>query len=197
MKSILAKIFPGMQPKPMVHLVEVPDGIPHAAWSDPRVQAIYQILSNTDIIVPEDEHWEGYMARLCVDALANQNLTGTYEMPDFQSRVLHWLEQVIEKELIMDVQERARRFFEEATELVQSVGMTKEELLFEMDNVYAKPAGEVHQEIGGVRTTLSAFGTALGINVEECGEQELARVWTEIPRIREKNAAKKRYKKED
>lgn len=42
--------------------------IPHAKWEDPRVQQVYEILCRNDDS-PADEHWEGFQARLIVDAL--------------------------------------------------------------------------------------------------------------------------------
>lgn len=40
-----------------------------ADFTDPRVQEVYRILCDADLVVPSGEHWEGRAARLIVDAL--------------------------------------------------------------------------------------------------------------------------------
>ena len=42
---------------------------PVAKFDDPKVQAVYEILCN-DEAPPKSEHWEGFIARRIVDALA-------------------------------------------------------------------------------------------------------------------------------
>jgi hypothetical protein len=44
---------------------------PTAQWDDPRVQAVYQVLCS-DEAPPPEQHWEGFLARRIVDALAAQ-----------------------------------------------------------------------------------------------------------------------------
>lgn len=43
---------------------------PKAQWGDPRVQKVYDILSNTEDVPPPEQHWEGWAARRIVDALS-------------------------------------------------------------------------------------------------------------------------------
>jgi NTP pyrophosphatase (non-canonical NTP hydrolase) len=85
---------------------------------------------------------------------------------------------------------RAWRFFEEATELVQAVGTTREDAHRLVDYVFDRPVGEPSQEVGGVMITLAGLCLSAGIDLHDAGETELARVWTKIDLIRAKNAAK-------
>jgi hypothetical protein len=89
-----------------------------------------------------------------------------------------------------DPAERLRRFLEEALELVQSLGMTKESVLKMVDYVYDRPAGDPPQEVGGVSVTLMALCETNNINVVEASETELERIWTKIPQIQTKQAQK-------
>lgn len=108
----------------------------------------------------------------------------------FQSRVSPWLDACFGEEIKNDKLERSDRFIEEAIELVQSANYPKERVLALVDYVYGRDIGELPQEVGGVMVTLAAFCLANGVDMHECGETELARVWTKIERIREKQAAK-------
>jgi NTP pyrophosphatase (non-canonical NTP hydrolase) len=88
--------------------------------------------------------------------------------------------------------ERAYRFFEEAGELFQAMGMTREDALKIVDYVYGRPVGEKPQEVGGVMITLLALCSQQNIDVE----QELFREYTRITKpeimnkIRSKQIAK-------
>ena len=49
-------------------------GYPKTPWEDSRVQKVYNILCADDDQLadkPEEEHWEGFLARLIVDALSS------------------------------------------------------------------------------------------------------------------------------
>lgn len=50
---------------------------PATPFDDPRVQAVYEILADTDDFPPKDsqEHWEGWRARRIVDRLFAKRLT--------------------------------------------------------------------------------------------------------------------------
>ncbi|MFX5747833.1 hypothetical protein ABTE19_23195, partial [Acinetobacter baumannii] len=75
-----------------------------------------------------------------------------------------------------DLPERNHRFFEEATELVQSTGMTQSEAHQLVDYVYGRPVGEPVQEVGGVMVTLAALCLAAKMDMHAAGETELARI---------------------
>lgn len=113
----------------------------------------------------------------------------------FQQRVRPWLIACFGKEVAENVPERNFRFIEEALELVQSLGCTKEEVLELVDYVYSRPVGEPYQEVGGTMVTLAALCLATGLNMTQNGETELARINTPkiIEKIRRKQATKPKH----
>lgn len=111
----------------------------------------------------------------------------------FQQKVKSWVLVCFGKKIANDIPERNQRFFEEATELVQSTGLSKSECYQLVDYVYNRPVGETNQEVGGVMVTLAALCAALNINMDEAGNTEIERVQTIKEKIRAKQAAKPRY----
>lgn len=108
----------------------------------------------------------------------------------FQWRVGLWLVACFGEAISADKSERNHRFLEEALELVQACGCSQQEAHQLVDYVYGRPVGERHQEAGGVMMTLAALCRAQGLEMMQCGEVELARVWTKVEQIRAKQAAK-------
>lgn len=113
----------------------------------------------------------------------------------FQQRVISWLMTCFDHEIASNIGERNFRFIEEALELVQSTGCSKEEVLELVDYVYSRPVGEPYQEMGGVMVTLAALGLATGLDMAQNGETELARINTPevIEKIRTKQASKPKH----
>ncbi len=111
----------------------------------------------------------------------------------FQSRVKDWLLACFGEEIAKDIVERNHRFLEESLELVQSLGCTESEAHQLVEYVYNRNIGEVNQEAGGVMVTLAALCEAAGIHMQLAGETELARIWTKVEQIREKQAAKPKH----
>lgn len=111
----------------------------------------------------------------------------------FQDRVQPWLLECFGQTIASDTQERSHRFLEEALELVQACGCTQSEAHQLVDYVYGREVGEKHQEVGGVMVTLAALCLAQQLDMHDCGEVELARVWTKVEQIRAKQAAKPKY----
>jgi NTP pyrophosphatase (non-canonical NTP hydrolase) len=111
----------------------------------------------------------------------------------FQARVDGWLIACFGEEIARDWIERDHRFLEEALELVQSTGCTQSEAHQRVDYVYGREVGDLKQEVGGVMNTLAALCLAHGLDMDEAGEIELARVWTKIEKIRAKQAAKPKH----
>lgn len=107
-----------------------------------------------------------------------------------QSRVHPWLIACFGAEIAGDKMERNHRFLEESIELVQSLGCTQSEAHQLVDYVFNRPTGEPHQEVGGTMITLAALCLANGLDMDAAGEDELARIWTKIEKIRAKQAAK-------
>lgn len=113
--------------------------------------------------------------------------------PKFQARVFPWMLTCFGEQITFDGVERNHRFLEESLELVQALGTTKEEAYQLVDYVFGRPAGDPNQEAGGVMVTLAALGIAHGIEIQDAGEVELARIWTKIDKIRAKQAAKPKH----
>jgi hypothetical protein len=111
----------------------------------------------------------------------------------YQNLVHTWTKAAFGEKIAHDKLERNHRFLEEALELVQSAGCTKEEALQLVDYVYSREIGALNQEIGGVMTTLCALANARDIDVQHCAEVELLRCWSNIDRIRAKQAAKPKH----
>ncbi len=108
----------------------------------------------------------------------------------FQNRVRLWLVECFGKNFTDDDQERDARFLEEAIELFQARGRTFEELMQLAVYVYSRPVGDVEQELGGCMTTLAALSLTNGLDMHAAGEKELARIWTKVDAIREKQKSK-------
>lgn len=113
--------------------------------------------------------------------------------PSFPSRVEPWLLECFGEEIANDRQERNHRFLEEALELVQSCGCTAGEAHQLVDYVFGRPVGEKRQEVGGVMVTLAALCLAQGLDMHQAGDDELARIWTMVEKIRAKQAAKPKH----
>lgn len=111
----------------------------------------------------------------------------------FQSRVNPWMQACFGPEISSDIVERNHRFLEEALELVQSKGCTQHEAHQLVDYVYGRDVGEPHQEVGGVMVTLAALCLAAGLDMDAAAEDELARIWTKVEKIRAKQAAKPKH----
>lgn len=111
----------------------------------------------------------------------------------FQQRVVRWCRAAFGDKDTDDKRMRSLRFIEEAVELVQATGLTEEEAIRVLKHVYAKPVGKVHQEIGGVMVTFATLVSAHGLAMYQCGEDELARCWLNIEKIRVRHANKPKF----
>lgn len=118
---------------------------------------------------------------------------GRPESESFQKRVHRWIMTCFSSEIVFSRQERNHRFLEEALELVQALGCTREEADQLVAYVYDRKVGAPMQEAGGVLVCLAALCTAAGLDMDAAGENELARIWTKIEQIRAKHAAKPQF----
>lgn len=114
-------------------------------------------------------------------------------MKRFQERVWAWIKHVFPRKVCEDPEERAWRFLEEALELVQAYGLTREKAFVMLDYVYNRPAGLLPQEVGGVLVTLAGLCSVAQVDMELAGELELHRCWTRIGDIRNKQVDKPDY----
>lgn len=110
----------------------------------------------------------------------------------YELAVTRWLRECFGKAIMSDKVERNFRFFEEAAELVQALGMTKEECYQLVDYVYNRPVGDPFQEVGGVGVTLAALCQANKIDMQTAMTEELFRITQ--PAIMEKIRIKQQNK---
>lgn len=111
----------------------------------------------------------------------------------YQREVNKWMLTCFGGLITLDKRERNFRFLEEAIELVQANGCTKEEAYALVDYVFGRDQGNTNQEVGGVMVTLAALCNVIGVDFVEAAEEELARINRpeNIKKIREKQAGKK------
>lgn len=114
-------------------------------------------------------------------------------LKELQERVGQWMRACFGEPITSDKIERNYRFLEEALELVQSLGLTKDEAHQLVDYVYGRPEGDTNQEMGGAIVTLAALSNAHGMRMDEAADAELERIWSKIETIRTKQATKPRY----
>ncbi len=113
---------------------------------------------------------------------------------DLQYAISRWTEECFGKEIAKDKTERNHRFLEEALELVQACGCTKEDAIDLVNYVFDRPEGEIKQEVGGAIVTLMALCSAYeGVDVLTCGKVELQRVVDNIEKIRLKHKNKPKF----
>lgn len=93
-----------------------------------------------------------------------------------QRRVFAWAWNVFGGPVVRDVGERAERFAEEAIELVQALGLSRERVLAVVDHVYAKPPGTLEQEAGQAGVSLLALCESIGLSADACEAAEFERV---------------------
>lgn len=110
----------------------------------------------------------------------------------YQQQVRQWVLHCFGQQVADDIATRCFRFFEEAGELCQALGMRKEDALKLVEYTWNRPPGEPRQEMGGVMVTLAALATPAGIIMEREGWSELARIM--LPAVTEKIRAKQQAK---
>lgn len=112
-------------------------------------------------------------------------------MSKFQDRVMAWMSHTFPLSVVMDIRERGFRFCEESLELVQALGLTKDEVLKLVDYVYGRPVGNIGEEVGGVGTTLASVCNTVGIRMDECFDNELDyKCWPNAAAIKLKHDSK-------
>lgn len=109
----------------------------------------------------------------------------------FQLGVQAWMVECFPLHVRCDVRERGDRLLEETLELLQSHGYDRTRVATLVEYVYGRPVGDPPQEVGGVMVTLAAYCLATGLDMHQCGDIELERIWTKIPEIRAKQASKR------
>lgn len=111
-------------------------------------------------------------------------------MKDFQKNVIGWVNKTFGHQK-SETRKKGFRFLEEATEFVESLGMTKEEALKVVEYVYdrEKP-GEPFQELGGVMVTLTVVSEVNGLDMFEAAKTEFTRCEANSEKIAAKDKRK-------
>jgi hypothetical protein len=86
---------------------------------------------------------------------------------------------------------QAFRFIEECLELVQAMGLTREDVMRVVDYVFSRPVGDVRVEIGDARLCLDILSETQGLDSEQMYDDCLLRVMALDP---EKTRAKDKMK---
>ena len=85
----------------------------------------------------------------------------------FQRRVAEWLAACFPPSVCADREERTHRFLEEALELAQSSGCSRQNAHSLVDYVFSRNVGEPDLEVGGVIVTLAGLCSTFGIDMSE------------------------------
>lgn len=153
---------------------------------------------NNDQAQTKAAEWHGQAGGKLLPQLTDNELAGIVNEAvqlaiPFQTRVQPWLLECFGPVIAGDTRERNHRFLEEGLELVQALGCSQADAHQLVDYVYGRPIGEKSQEVGGVMVTLAALCLAQQLDMHDCGEAELSRIWTKIEQIRAKQAAKPKH----
>ena len=91
-----------------------------------------------------------------------------------------------------DVSERLARFFEEAAETCQALGMTHDDASKLLAYTFSRPVGDPAKEIGSAKLTLASLCVVAGYDMDACGEADLEKLQRPetIARIRAKRATR-------
>jgi NTP pyrophosphatase (non-canonical NTP hydrolase) len=121
-----------------------------------------------------------------------------YGLRDFQHACTRWYKALyihLANVPKTSVRIRCHRFIEEAIELVQALGVSKEDVLKWVDYVYGRPVGEPKQEVGGVMITLAVLCNEAEIKLDEACAVELHSVFdsARMEKIRAKQRIKNAY----
>jgi len=89
----------------------------------------------------------------------------------------NWLTKTFPREVCFSKEERGLRLLEEALELAQATGVNAEKAQQLLAGVYARPAGNVTEEVGDVLNTLLALSARYKIDLTGQHEKTLKRNW--------------------
>lgn len=93
-----------------------------------------------------------------------------------QSIANEWATAAFGIESAKSLRHRGLRMLEEAIELFQACGGDPQQAHELIDYVFARPTGDVAQEVGGVRTTILVLAATAGISADEAEARELSRI---------------------
>jgi NTP pyrophosphatase (non-canonical NTP hydrolase) len=93
-----------------------------------------------------------------------------------QARVFEWCVAAFGVDHSTNVEQRGLRLAEEAIEAAQAAKCDPATLHKLIDYIYAKPPGDLKQELGGVGLCVMAMANAAGFSADAAEEIEIARV---------------------
>ena len=100
------------------------------------------------------------------------------------TKIAHdWAVRMFGVPLVKNRAERGLRVAEEAIELAQSLGISKEKMQRLVDIIYDKEPGHFFQEMGGVANTLAVLAEETGYTLENILEVEVRRVLNHPPEL--------------
>lgn len=146
--------------------------------------------------------WHTLAGRPSLDTLVTEhNATSTaadgredFDSPrDRRQRQTHaWCVAAFGDHDARSIAQRGLRLAEEAIETAQACGCDAAMLHRLVDHVYAKPVGELDQELGGLGVTLLALAQAAGLSADRAEHRELERVMAKpLEHFAARNEAKK------
>lgn len=94
----------------------------------------------------------------------------------WQARVAAWVANAFGAEHANNVEQRGLRLVEEAIEAGQAAGCDPATLHKLIDYIYAKPPGDLRQELGGVGLCVLAMADAAGFSADDAERMEINRV---------------------
>lgn len=108
-----------------------------------------------------------------------------------QAQVAEWCVAAFGGDHAASLPQRGLRHAEEAIEAAQAAGTNPDQIHKLVDYIYAKPPGDMAQEIGGSGLTLLALANAAGISADDAEAAEVARVLSKpLAHFHERNAVK-------
>ena len=117
-----------------------------------------------------------------------------WQFADLQEEVGKWLKACFDwngmYERQMNPKMRALRFYEEATELVQVLNITREQAHAQVDAVYDREVGDIEDEVGGATMGLIGICISCNVNWIAATTKQLKKIWGRIDKIRARQATK-------
>lgn len=108
-----------------------------------------------------------------------------------QVQIFAWAKMAFTAEQATSLPQRGLRLLEEAIEAFQATCGDKHQAHELVDYVFSRPAGVLHQELGGVGVTLLVLAAAAGLSADEEEAREVARVLSKpVEMFTARNAAK-------
>lgn len=124
-------------------------------------------------------------------SLANVSPTEHTARDQRQEWVHNWCVAAFGDDHAKSIEQRGIRLVEEAIEAGQAAGCSAEMIHRLVDYVFARPVGELRQEMGGVGVTLLALAQAAGVSADAAELAEFERVLSKpLAHFAARNAAK-------